>query len=280
MSNKERRKRNKGKGKGKKRGGKSRRRTRGQKAQQRSINVRLLDQEPVTRGEMMEFMKNADKIFTEDMLEDERSRNRRSWTKLSDAQRARLCAKMQDLKKRKEEFEIPFDPDGQDPQVTERYFEERLCVDADKHDPEKHTHTRLGKDSACFYWFKGDDSGTPIAPDTTVRLNMLNNNTTYNAFMSVTSRIWEDGVLVPRWRGRTWSQAHEFIKQNYGTGEVSVRVSKWEHRYACFSLDKGGRYFACVSFDGQHKVRGDDGEEEILLPQDVKIFPLVCPCTL
>jgi len=274
MSNNFRKKRNKKKGKKR-----TTKKTRGERARDKSNILRLLGDDKVSTDEMLAFTANASKVFTQDALEDERAKNKQDWRKLSDAQRMRLTTKMRALVDRKDDFVIDIDlskiPDDND---KERILELRLSMDSEAHDLSQHCSIQTGMDAACFWWWEDKGDLAPHIQLSQTQRNILYEKTTYNAFKSVIDRIWEDGKLVTCWRGKTWKDVLYYIEMNYGTTSVCSRlIDETNKHFFCFSLDKGGRYFACMMM---YMERVYEENDEAELPLEMTLFPLTCPCKL
>lgn len=253
--------------------------TRGDRAKDSVATLKILGDDEVSKEDMLAFLNNANEIFNGDMLEDERARNKRGdWSKMTDTQRARIMNKLSDLKKRGDDFSIELDPsmlpEGEE---GERVFEECLSRDPDKHDFERHPNVKSERHRACFWWYEswGKDSMPPITLSH-VQMQVINEKTRYNTFLSVISRVWEDGNLLNRWKGKTLDKVNKYIENNYGEGEACVITSKEGGvRFSCYPIDKGGRYHVCISLD----VLDEDMEKkDVQLPPSAIIFPIVCEC--
>lgn len=256
---------------------KRKKKTRGQIALDKVNALRLIGDDKVSSTEMMAFLSNAQKIFTDDMLEDERARNKKDWRKMTDAERARMAVSMRELVDRKNDFVIELDP-AKLPSGEEghRSFEERLAKDPEIHDFEQHPNVRTGKDAACFWWWPRES----VISMTPVQRRVMYDKTQYNTFLSVISRIWEEGNITNRWKGRTWKDVVDYIETNYGPGEECHRVRSDGMRYTCFQVDTGGRFHVCIRIpllEGKGEEEEED-DEEIELPPHAKVFPIICSC--
>lgn len=245
--------------------------TRGEHAKDKVDALRLVSGDELSSNEMLKVVSNIKNLITADMLEDERAQHRVDWRKLSDAQRARISVGMHELLNRKSDFEIPLNaedlPEGEEGQ---RSFEQRLLDDPEMHDFSKHPNVRTGKDKACFWWWE-KKRRPHMEP---VQLRVLYEHTQYSTFLSVMSRIWEDCELIDRWKGKTWDDALNFIKDNYGQGEACHRT-RGTVRYTCFSVDNGGRFYACVRMEAHFRTESSISPD---MPPTAEIFAVICGC--